>query len=55
MVTLEFTMVEVELIARLTGNLMASALDAGLNAGVLEAIYCKANQCLADGDKNCAT
>lgn len=50
MITLEFTEAEVKTIARLTGNLMASAFDAGLNPGVLEAIYCKVNQCLADAE-----
>jgi len=44
MIALVFTEKEIEVIARLTGNLMASAFDAGLDPGVLEAIYYKTSQ-----------
>jgi hypothetical protein len=44
---IEFTDAELETIARLTGNLMASAFEAGLDPGVLESLYYKTSQHLA--------
>lgn len=52
MVTLEFTPAEVRVIAQLTGNLMASAFEAGLDPGVLESIYYKTNPSLDDEREN---
>lgn len=48
MIVLEFTDAEVETIARLTGNLMASAFEAGLDPGVLESIYYKTSEHLTE-------
>lgn len=48
MIELEFTETEVRMIARLTGNLMASAFDAELDPGVLESIYYKTSQYLEE-------
>jgi hypothetical protein len=41
MVEMYFSPVELRIIARLTGNLMANAFEAGLDPGVLESIYYK--------------
>lgn len=45
---LEFTTVEIKMIARLTGNLMANAFEAELDPGVLESIYYKTSQYLEE-------
>jgi len=37
-----FTPVELRVIARLAGHLMTSAIEAGLDPGVLESVYYKA-------------
>ena len=51
MVILEFTDAEIETIAQLAGNLMASAFDAGLDPGVLESIYYKTSQHLVEDEE----
>ena len=48
MISLEFTDAEVKVIARLAGNLMACAFEAGQDAGVLESIYYKTSSQLDD-------
>ena len=45
-----FTNAELEIIARLTGNLLGSAFEAGLDPGVLESLYYKTSQHLAGLD-----
>ncbi len=41
---IEFTDAELATIAKLAGNLMASAFEAGLDPGVLESLYYKTSE-----------
>lgn len=46
--SIEFTTEEIRVIARVAGNLMAAAFDANDDPGLLESIYYKTSQHLAD-------